>query len=490
MRLSSPYLLMAFASAANVLGLRPGPWGGLTVVGAALALISLRLVKTRAGAGVLGFLLGLAPSSVALSALSPIAPTVAAGLTLLVATSFVGVGVLAFNSPLAWWPRVLRVALAWTATEFVWSSSWLGPTQLPFLTLGTGFVDTALLPASSVVGPRGLTFVLWLLAGILAAPVMTEPLRGSRLRSAITAVLLMGVSFLGFVPVLHSDFVASRGASGGRSILPVRIVQHAPSPVEMAAARFDPTVADAHTGVLTFRSTGLEPDRLVVWPEASLFEPWLSTSPPPDWLPRGTPVLLGGAVLEGDSILNAALLWHDDTLTVVGEKRFRVPWVERALVRGQALPPFRWQGVQVSVLLCFEVLSSALSREAVQSGAEVLIVLANDAYAASTPIPLLHARMARLRAAELGVPVVFVQATGPSSVIGDGGAVLAETERDLVAALDVDLRLASKPVQTPYARTGDVTGPISLAGTILVALRSRFKRGPLREGVRPKVHRG
>jgi Apolipoprotein N-acyltransferase len=92
-------------------------------------------------------------------------------------------------------------------------------------------------------------------------------------------------------------------------------------------------------------------------------------------------------------------------------------------------------------------------------GAEVLVVLANDAYAGRGTVPGLHVRAARMRAVENGLPVVFVQATGPSAVIDHYGRVVASTRHGLVETLDVDVVVEGHG--TPYRRWGDVVGALA-----------------------------
>lgn len=243
-------------------------------------------------------------------------------------------------------------------------------------------------------------------------------------------------------------------------MLPVRIVQHAPTPVEMAAIRFDPVAEQFHWDLLQIRSDGAaDRGRLVVWPEASLPRPWRVGRAAPRGLPAGEDVLFGAAFEQGDTVRNGILLWQDEVLTIVQEKRHLVPWVERGVVRGVVQPPVSWGGVRIASALCFEVLFSESMRSRAAMGAEVLVVLANDAYAGRGTVPGLHVRAARMRATENGLPVVFVQATGPSAVIDRYGRVVASTRHGLVEMLDVDVVVEGHG--TPYRRWGDVVGALA-----------------------------
>jgi len=83
--------------------------------------------------------------------------------------------------------------------------------------------------------------------------------------------------------------------------------------------------------------------------------------------------------------------------------------------------------------------------------------------------------MARLRAAESGLPIAFVQATGPSAAIAADGRIVAKLDAGRRGSIDVDLPIAS--VRTPFRRTGDLVGPFSLVASLAsLALGGRARR--------------
>ena len=464
-------LFASLAAVALSVALRPGVLGALGVVGGVWALEAWWRARSLRESLVVAYLVALAPASVVMGAYAPVSPAVALLGTLIVAGSFLVVGWMAWGTrrrpaALAWW-----VGVSWTAVEFAWRvpASW-GSWGLPFMTLGSVWVEGAAREVFAWGGPRGATVLLWLVAGLVFTAWRWHA-RGRWLAGVVLglAVWLAVPSDGGWIDgprVDGSEVAASGMGGGGRTVLPVRIVQHAPTPVEMAAARFDPVAEGFHQDVLRFRSEGAGVEgRLVVWPEASLPRPWRVGSDTPAWFPRDSDVLLGAAFERHGEVGNGALLWRDGMLSVVQEKRRLVPWVERDVARGTVQPPFSWGGVKVAPVLCFEALFPGFMRQLAQADADVLVVLANDAYAGGSTVPGLHVRAARMRAVESGLPVVFVQATGPSAVVDAWGRVVASTRHGLVASLDVDVPLVERV--TPFRRWGDGVGVTAFAWWVL-----------------------
>jgi apolipoprotein N-acyltransferase len=192
-------------------------------------------------------------------------------------------------------------------------------------------------------------------------------------------------------------------------------------------------------------------------------------------------VLFGAATRRHEGLFNSALLWHAGGLRIVRDKVRLVPITEDALTRGTPSGPVARRGRRVAALICWEVVFPGEARRAARAGADLLAVLANDAYAGDGPVPRLHLRMARLRAAEVGLPLAFAQATGPSAAIGPDGRVLARIAAGRAGSLDADLPRAAGA--TLYRRTGDLVGPgATLASLIVAVRRARRPGGPHSRG--------
>ena len=81
-------------------------------------------------------------------------------------------------------------------------------------------------------------------------------------------------------------------------------------------------------------------------------------------------------------------------------------------------------GLRISGLVCFESVFGALARESVRRGSQCLVVITNDGWFGQSAGPRQHAWLARLRAAECGVPVVRCANNGISFIADDRGRIL------------------------------------------------------------------
>ena len=78
----------------------------------------------------------------------------------------------------------------------------------------------------------------------------------------------------------------------------------------------------------------------------------------------------------------------------------------------------------LSVVICYESTFPELVREATRRGAELLVVVSNDAWFGYTSAPFLHAAIARFRAVENRIPVVRAANTGISLIYDQYGRTL------------------------------------------------------------------
>lgn len=478
----APAVLAAILFAA---ALRPGPFGLATIPAAALLAQALAVAPTRRTAAFATFLAALGPGTVAALPLAPVAPASALPVAVAYAATFALAGAAAGPArpghPLG--PaRAGRFLATWLALEGL-ASLEVGTltghpgASLPYLTLGAGLADTPWRGVGALGGPRATTLVV--LGGGVGLTALARAARARRLRGAAAAAGLV-VALAAAPLATPASALADPVTDPDADVLAVRLVQHAPREAELAAARFDAAIARAHATALRRATLAPDPragdgptDRLVVWPEGVLPRPVADLDVPPALLPSGVDVVFGAGRDVPGGVANAGLLWRDGTLTVLADKRRTVPFAEADLVRGDRRPPTRIHGAQVAVLSCWEVAFPEAAREAARDGADAILVLANDAYAAGGPVTELHLRQARLRAAEVGLPVAFTQATGPSGAFDAAGDELVRLPAGVPAAADVDVPLDGRA--TPFRATGD--GPwtaslVALAGG-LVARRPK-----------------
>ena len=230
-------------------------------------------------------------------------------------------------------------------------------------------------------------------------------------------------------------------------------------------------------------ASDLYPD-LIVWPETA-FAGFISDErvvfdAVTGAASGGMSTLLTGALrLEGQQILSffntAALISPDGSLTATYDKQHLVPFGEYAPLRqylpfvdaiagpadftpGQgkaAMAMQRRDGTTVSILplICFEVIFPAAVRDAVLAeDIDLLVTITNDAWFGDTIGPRQHLAMARMRSAELGLPMLRAANTGISSVIDARGREVARLGYGRHGTINTSL---GGVVDTPYRRSGE-----------------------------------
>jgi apolipoprotein N-acyltransferase len=108
-----------------------------------------------------------------------------------------------------------------------------------------------------------------------------------------------------------------------------------------------------------------------------------------------------------------------------------------------------------------------------------MVQVTNDAWFGRFSGPYQHLALARLRAAEQGLPLLRAANTGVSAVIDARGAIVAMLPLNTAGALDAPLPMALPP--TLYAKTGDA--PIILF--VLLATAALLVHARRREALRP-----
>lgn len=118
-------------------------------------------------------------------------------------------------------------------------------------------------------------------------------------------------------------------------------------------------------------------------------------------------------------------------------------------------------------LICYEAVFPAIPRAVARP--DWMLQITNDAWFGTWSGPFQHFQQARLRAIEMGLPLVRVANTGVTAVIGPRGEVLGRLPFGVAGKLDVAGLPLALP-ETPYARWGDGVAWLLLAGMSALAL--------------------
>jgi apolipoprotein N-acyltransferase len=147
-------------------------------------------------------------------------------------------------------------------------------------------------------------------------------------------------------------------------------------------------------------------------------------------------------------------------------------------VPGEGLEPLVIDGVGVGTLICWESAYPEDARQLTSDGAQVLLVMTNNASFGDGPGSLQHLASSQLRAVEEGRSVVHAAVTGISAVIGADGRVSSQT--GLYQQTTVRAGVLPGRGLTPYARFGKgiergLVG-VAVAGVLAAALLAFLRR--------------
>jgi apolipoprotein N-acyltransferase len=383
-----------------------------------------------------------------------------------------------------------------TLTGFPWNE--LG------MTLGQNLI---LAQAASIVGLHGLTIIT---VAIFAAPATLWDSTTAMRRWAPTAVAFSALAALTAFGAYRLSLPTPEPAAGVK----LRLLQ----PNISQGSDFSPEKGAEILGrYLTLSGRSIPPDRLaaadvtlLIWPESAF--PFILSRDPgamariADFLRGGAILATGAARLEQDDrpggrdhyYNSIEVLDQNGLLPVRYDKHHLVPfgeymplqnWLDRIGItqfvqfpggfdRGEGERVIRIPGAPDAIaMVCYEAIFPNEWGEA-RSGesrhATWLLNVTDDAWFGMTAGPFQHFAEARLRAVELGLPLVRVANTGISGVIDALGRILLYAPLGKETVLDGGLPGAIAP--TWQSRWGSLTFAVMLVAVLLVTLSGRHKK--------------
>lgn len=405
------------------------------------------------------------------------------------------------------WPLWVALPVFWTVAE--WFRAHLGPLSFPWQELGytlAGFPQ--LIGAADVVGARGISFWLAMLAGLLA----TAYVAGRSGHRATLWAALAGWLVLLSAPVGYSLWRWRTLET--RTAATVTVVQpNIPEELKQnAQVALDSTLRAAE-GLLTGHQPSGQAD-LVVLPETAIpgpIDPILAVgfNGRPDlyyWLGglmsrSGSAVLVGAIGVENHSLeewsyYNSAYLIAPRRPAARYDKRHLVPVVERFPFVD---PGWRWAGylggfgvggrpavlqlheARFGVLICYESIFAGLGRAYRRQGADFLVNITNDAwFGRETPwwsrsgALWQHPSHLVLRAIEYRIGIVRAANTGISGMVDPLGRVNHATGLFVPAIFTAPVLTTDG--LTLFARTGDLLGWVAAAAAVVGAALPRGRR--------------
>ncbi len=355
---------------------------------------------------------------------------------------------------------LVAVPALWVTVE--WLRGWV-LSGFPWLALGYSQIDSWLAGFAPLSGVYGLSLLVMISAGALAAAILEKGM--ARAAGVAVIVLMWGTGW----GLSRLDWTSRAGER-----LSVSLVQGAISQdLKWQEENREATLKLYRE--LTDRALG---SRIVVWPEAAL--PALAHEVE-DYLKelykeargKGSDLVIG--LLRYDferrqyrnSILAMSdeLTWYDKRRLVPFGEFFPVPDVVRSWMRLMSLPyvdmtagepdqkPLQAGGQRLGATICYEDAYGSQQLRALND-ATLLVNVSNDAWFGDSTAPHQHLEIARMRALEAGRSLLRATNDGITVVIGADGRILkriAQFEPGVLTAV-----VEPRSGLTPYARMGNV----------------------------------
>jgi apolipoprotein N-acyltransferase len=424
----------------------------------------------------------------------------AAALGLRISLSIALMGWLRNRTGLSW---ALLLPLCWLPLE--WAQTW-GDLR----TTGEHLAHTAagypfLVQFADLVGPYGVGAFLLSVNGLIFEVAWFRGRRAGRRAAIAAAALLM-------IVLAYDGWAWTRPVPDGDTLRVALIQPNVPLSVkhgDNTAAQQWQTLTD-----LTLRAAESEPD-LIVWPESARPLALLHDLDRPDSrrmveveaLARhvGVPVLVGVEYARyrvGGEYRHYNAVFGVDAagrlLDGWGAKVYLVPFVEATPFRSLLGPlvegrggEWHWlaggfspgprntvidvAGTKVGVLVCYEQLFAELARGLRNAGAEIQVIITNDAWFGRSLFQPYQANAVRLRAIENRTGFVRVANTGISGFVDPRGRYHRRTAlfEEAVEVWDVPLTRGA----TVYDRVGDIVAWLAVAGLSTAVIVARSSRG-------------
>ena len=486
---AGPLLAAALLGAVQVLAFAPFGWWPLAWLSlAGLFALWLRAAPGRAfrlgyafGLGLFGFGTSWVYHSIHTFGQSP-APFAAA-----LTVGFVAV-LAAFPAAVGWaqarlgragvgpgWRLLAVMPALWLLAE--WLRGWLF-TGFPWLQVGYS-QRLALGGYGPLLGVLGMGGVTALLAGL------TVWGRRRPLPAVLAAALLLGAGWgLGQVTWTRPE---------GRPLRVALVQGNIAQGDKWRAEWLVPTVER----YLKLTRAHLDSD-LVVWPEVALpgryrlFKPQVLDPLRRELADSHTDLITGILHAQGGRLYNALLRlgkgppawYHKRHLVPFGEYiplRRWLTWLEDMVVLpaadiapGRRAEPLPAAGTAVGGSICYEDAYGAEMADLLPA-ARLLVNVSNDAWFGDSLAPHQHLQIARLRALELGRPLLRATNTGISAVIDHRGRLAGRLPQFTTAVLTA--RVQPRAGRTPFARWRNGAA-LALAALALVAALTLGRRRP------------
>ncbi|HMB01121.1 MAG TPA: apolipoprotein N-acyltransferase [Spirochaetota bacterium] len=163
------------------------------------------------------------------------------------------------------------------------------------------------------------------------------------------------------------------------------------------------------------------------------------------------------------------------------------PWVKKILDKahassfrpGQKLTVFKHPDFNFSVLICYDDCFDNICRLFVNRGAEVLIIITNDAWSYSAASEMNHFILSVFRAVENRRAVLRSANAGVTCHINSKGEIVKQAPLFRETYLNVNVKTGS--AKTVYSRYGSYPFMVTIAAVLVLLIISFFRKNPLQK---------
>lgn len=239
------------------------------------------------------------------------------------------------------------------------------------------------------------------------------------------------------------------------------------------------------------------PPDVIIWPENAIdVDPFRDTEVSGSIRSLTTEInapLIAGAVTRVSGDLENVSVMYSESGEVVSlySKQYLTPFGEymplRSIARlvspfvddvsdfsaGERVDNHVIRGVTLAPVICFELLSDSLVREAAQNS-DALVVQTNSATFAGTAESAQQLNITRIRAMENAREIVSVSTIGISAHIDINGRVTQQTDEDVRAVLQGEIQGVSN--QSIASRLGAMATPLALLVSFFPLVLHRIRR--------------